>query len=211
MEHIPSTPKTVKNVAKDEPAESGPRVVTVAGQKYEVRVINKKRLMIPIGSPPTLHRRRAEYDRLASSEEVVLSEQVVPSARKVSSEGVNPSIGEVSSAEVALNQTPYSSTQPLIEVKPSDRMVSDSVTPPDPSSVTLPSMIQPIQSSQTPLQTPHKIQSLPSRPIRLQPKREVKTKSQDIMKRSVEKRHRSEGGEPRLKRVKVHKITSTSM
>lgn len=50
MEHIPSTPKTVKNVAKDEPAESGPRVVTVAGQKYEVRVINKKRLMIPIGS-----------------------------------------------------------------------------------------------------------------------------------------------------------------
>lgn len=56
---------------------------------------------------------------------MVLSEQVVPSARKVSSEGVNPSIGKVSSAEVALNQTPYSSTQPLIEVKPSDRMVSD--------------------------------------------------------------------------------------
>ena len=215
MEYIPSTPKTVKNVAKDEPAESGPRVVTVAGQKYEVRVINKKRLMIPIGSPPTLHRRRAEYDRLASSEEVVLSEQVVPSARKVASEGVTPSIGEMSSAKMALNQTPSSSTQTLIEVKPSDRIVSDSVipsSPPDPSSVTLlPSTIQQIQSSQTPLKTPHKTQSLPSRPIRLQPKREVKTKSQDIMKRSVEKRHRSEGGEPRLKRVKVHKITSTSM
>ena len=188
----------MKSVTKEEPVESGARVVTVAGQKYEVRVVNKKRLMIPIGSPPTLHRRRVEYDGMASSEGVI------------SSEGVTPSIGEVPSTEVAFNLIPSSTTQTLIEVKPSDRIVSDLITPPaDPSSVTpLPSTIQ---SSQAPLQTPQKTQSLPSRPIRLQPKREIKTKSQGVMKRSVEKRHRSEGGEPRLKRVKVHKITSTSM
>ena len=226
METIPATPKMTKSVAKQELPESAARVVTVAGQKYEVRVVNRKRLMIPIGSPPTLHRKRVECDGIVS--EGVNSPKRVPSRQVASTEGVVASVGEVPTNEASVNPVPTLSmqsvnsnpnlstqtinpapipnTQALSEETLPTPVVSESVTDSNPSPI-LPSSIQP---SQTTLQIHQRTESRRLRSLRLQPTGENKMKSQGVVTRS-KKRHRIEGGEPTLKRVKVHKITSTSM
>lgn len=205
VDHVPSTPKTVRAVAKENSNEAGPRVVTVAGQKYEVRVVNKKRLMIPIGSPPTLHRRHAEFGRVTSPDPIVPSVSEAPSTGMISSANGETSLsgGETSSASMTLSidKTPSVVSAPGLPVTR------------DPPTLLPPtSIVHPVQSSHTPLQTPQKPPSLPSKSILpLQRKQESKMKIQGSMKRPVEKRQRSRGGEPKTKRMKVHKVVSKSM
>lgn len=204
VDPVPSTPKTVRAVAKENSNEAGPRVVTVAGQKYEVRVVNKKRLMIPIGSPPTLHRRHGEYGRVTSPDPIVPSVSEAPSTGMISASGeTSSSSGETSSASMALSidKTPSVFSAPGLPV-----------THDPPTLLSPTSIVHPVQISHTPLQTPQKSPSLPSKSIQpLQRKQESKMKIHGSMKRPVEKRQRSRGGEPKTKRMKVHKVVSKSM